>query len=328
MSAMETSGTTTACIRCGTAYGVKRGNFAVCHGDLYKGAGYLPYCRSCVDAMYGEFLAGGVSPVDAARQVCRKLDLYWNRALFHAAERGTAARSVMTNYLQKCNTVKFVGKSYTDTLREEGTLWSFAGCGSADGQEDEAAPAVPEEIRLFWGPGYTQEMYRELEDRRKFWMSRYPDGYQPDIGEEALIRQICNLEIDINHDRAAGKSVVNNVNTLNTLLGSLNLKPAQKKNDADGDVENMPLGVGIQKWELSRPLPETEEKCRDKAGRVRYITTWFLGHACKMVGLRNSYTKLYEDAMNDLRVQHPEYDDDDDDALLSDLFGNSGGDSG
>lgn len=62
------------------------------------------------------------------------------------------------------------------------------------------------------------------------------------------------------------------------------------------------------------------------SGTVKNITTWFLGHACKMVGLRNSYCKLYEDAMNELRVKHPEYDEEDDDTLLSDLF--SGSDNG
>ena len=88
----------------------------------------------------------------------------------------------------------------------------------------------------------------------------------------------------------------------------------------------MPLGVGIQKWEYNRPLPETKKSLCDVSGTVKNITTWFLGHACKMVGLRNSYCKLYEDAMNELRVKHPEYDEEDDDTLLSDLF--SGSDNG
>ena len=85
----------------------------------------------------------------------------------------------------------------------------------------------------------------------------------------------------------------------------------------------MPLGVGIQKWEFNRPLPETEKSKRDIRGVIRNITTWYLGHACKMVGLRNSYTKMYEDAMNEYRVSRPEYDEEDDDTLLSDIFGGS-----
>ena len=42
-----------------------------------------------------------------------------------------------------------------------------------------------------------------------------------------------------------------------------------------------------------------------------------------MVGLRNSYCKMYEDAMDELRVKHPEYDEEDDDSLLNDIFGSA-----
>ena len=103
----------------------------------------------------------------------------------------------------------------------------------------------------------------------------------------------------------------------------MNLKPAQKKEDADLELEKMPLGVGIQKWEYSRPLPETPKEKRDIRGTIRNITTWYLGHVCKMVGVKNSYCKMYEDSMDELRVKHPEYDEEDDDTLLSDIFGSS-----
>ena len=61
--------------------------------------------------------------------------------------------------------------------------------------------------------------------------------------------------------------------------------------------------------------------CVLRPAAIKNITTWYLGHACKMVGLRNSYCKMYEDAMDELRVKHPEYDEEDDDSLLNDIFG-------
>ena len=88
----------------------------------------------------------------------------------------------------------------------------------------------------------------------------------------------------------------------------------------------MPLGIGIQKWEFNRPLPETPKENRDVRRTIKNITTWYLGHACKMVGLKNSYTRAYEEAMNELRVKRPEYDEEDDDSVLSDIFGGSGSD--
>jgi hypothetical protein len=40
-----------------------------------------------------------------------------------------------------------------------------------------------------------------------------------------------------------------------------------------------------------------------------------------MVGLKNSYTKAYEEAMEKYRVKRPEYEDEDDDTVLNDVFG-------
>jgi hypothetical protein len=43
-----------------------------------------------------------------------------------------------------------------------------------------------------------------------------------------------------------------------------------------------------------------------------------------MVGIKNSYSKMYEDAMEELRVKRPEYDEEDDDTLLAEVFGVEG----
>ncbi len=331
MAGLEISSNSIICRRCGEAYGRNKGNFLVSRAALYKGTGYLPYCKRCVEEMFQEYLMNeSISSADAVRQVCRKLDLYWNEAIFNSAEKVSTVHSLITSYISKLSAVKYAGKCYDDTLREENALWIWPN------KYDEIEPPVnpncvepeddidvPDEIVSFWGPGYSSTMYLELEDRFKYWISKYPENYQLDPGEEALLRQICNLEIDINHERAAGKPIDKIANTLNSILGSANLKPSQKKDDADAELENMPLGVGIQKWEFNRPLPETEKSKRDIRGVIRNITTWYLGHACKMVGLRNSYTKMYEDAMNEYRVSRPEYDEEDDDTLLSDIFGSS-----
>ena len=145
-----------------------------------------------------------------------------------------------------------------------------------------------------------------------------------DPTERSLYRQICLLETIIRRDDAHGNAIDKKVNALNSLLGSMNLKPAQKKSEADAELDNMPLGVGIQKWEYSRPLPPTPDNMKDESGIIRNVTTWFLGHACKMVGPRNSYCQMYEDAINEYRVKYPEYAEEDDDTILTDIFGDSG----
>ena len=261
-----------------------------------------------------------------------KLDLYWHDSIYDMVERTAGVNSKVRNYIGKTNIIRYIDKSFDDTIADEERSGIRQTALQDDGVQQGYLPEeaeeeiidIPEDVVLFWGPGYTPKMYLELEERKKYWISRFPTGYNFDIGEEALIRQICNLEIDINHDRAAGKSIDKNVNTLNTLLGSANLKPTQKKDDgADAELDNMPFGVGIRKWENTRPIPEPDPELQDVDGIVRYITVWFLGHLCHMVGIKNTYCKLYEEEMERLRVTAPEFEDEDDETLFDHMFGES-----
>lgn len=338
---MEVKSNTVICTKCGKMYGSRKGNFAKCYAAQYKGTGYLHICKECVDVMYKTYLAQCNDAKQAVRQMCRKLDLYWDNALFESAYKKSTPNSVMSNYIIKTNTASHVGKSYDDTLANEGVLWNFdnniqydnspeavekTDTSKEDTDSEKEPIEIPEEVIDFWGTGYSSDMYLELEQRRQYWMSRFPNGTQLDIGTEALIRQICALELDINRDRLAGKPIDKNVNTLNTLLGSANLKPNQQKNDSNDAYENTPFGVWINRWEKQRPIPETDPELQDVDGIIRYITIWFLGHLCKMLNIRNTYCKLYEKEIEKLRVDHPEYDEEDDETLFNDIFDEDGED--
>lgn len=317
------------CYRCGMAFSRQKGYFPVSHSPMYRGIGYLPFCNDCIDTLFDEYRQSLGSDREAMRRLCMKLDLYWHDNIFDMVERTAGVNSKVRSYIGKTNIIRYIDKSYDDTVEEEERNGIAAARQEERVQtgylpEDDAQEEnidIPEDVILFWGPGYTPKMYLELEERKKYWLSRFPVGYNFDIGEEALIRQICNLEIDINHDRAAGKSIDKNVNTLNTLLGSANLKPAQKKSEeADAELDNMPFGVGIRKWENTRPIPEPDPELQDVDGIVRYISIWFLGHLCKMLGIKNTYCKLYEDEMERLRVKTPEFEDEDDESMFNNIF--------
>lgn len=134
--------------------------------------------------------------------------------------------------------------------------------------------------------------------------------------------------MDINRDRVAGRPIDKSVNSLNTLLGSANLKPAQRKTDADAENElmNTPLGVWLWRYENKRPLPEIDDDLKDINGIKKYVFTW-MGHVSKMLGLKNTYTRLYEQEVERLRVEKPEYEDEDDETLLIDSYSEGDGDS-
>ena len=311
------------CVRCGTAYGSYRIGFQVCYASLYKGTGYLPFCKKCMDDLYQTYLAQCNDTRTTVRQMCRKLDLYWNEQVYDFVAKKNSTRSIMTMYIQKINSVAYAGKSYDDSLLNDGTLWKLWPDDAALPPEPEqtySGEDIPAEVSAFWGPGYTPDMYMALEQRRRYWMSRFSENTELDIGTEAIIRQICSLELDINRDRAAGRSVDKSITALNTLLGSANLKPVQKKQEeADMALGNTPLGVWLYRFENKRPLPEIDEELRDVNGLRKYVFTW-MGHLCKMLGLKNAYVQMYEDEIARLRVEKPEYDGDDDETFLAEVM--------
>ena len=319
------------CCRCGIAYCRQKGFFPVSHSPMYRGSGYLPICNECIEKMHEDYLKMFNGDNRAAmKRLCMKMDLYWSDDIYDTVEKTTGSRSKVRAYIAKTNLYKYIDKNYDDTIKEEERIILSAPTarGIVLPEQPDLPPEITPEVVSFWGPGYTPEMYLELEQRREHWMSRLPDGTKVDMGTEVLIRTGCCLELDIARNRLAGKSIEKSVSALNTVLGSLNLKPDQKKDGGDMEAERTPMGVWIRRWEEERPVPEPDEELRDHDGVVRYVTTWFLGHLCKMLGIRNTYCKMYEEAMlekaKDLDMDEEiEIDED----MFNDIFSNTVGES-
>lgn len=320
MASIEINASSSQCRKCGTAYGRLKGNFPVSYAYLYKGQGYMPYCRECVDKMYDAYYDICKDSRAATRQMCRKLDLYWNESVYQFAELRAANRSMMTAYIARINSGSNAGKSYDDTLIEEGSLWGSLSTDvnsvKSNAYVQDVACGVCEEIDPeladFWGADYSQEFLLRLDKRYKKWTKDQGD-LEP--GSISLFKHICILEETIAMDSAAGRSVDKNMNTLNTLLGSLNLKPVQKKEDSTGsNVDGAPMGVWIRRFENERPIPEPDPELKDVDKIIHYIQVFFLGHLAKMLGKTTVYSKMYEKEIARLRVEDPalsgEYEDD------------------
>lgn len=322
--ALEIKDGSCICAKCGTMFGRRKGYFPVSYASLYKGIGYIPICKECIDTMYNQYLAQCNDAKSAVRQMCRVLNLYWSDAAYTAVANKNTPRSMMTQYIAKINNNKYIGKSYDDTLSYEGTLWNISVDGSGQvnfGQGDDIQNLedISPDVIAFWGTGMDSRMYRELEQRKSYWLDRLPDDLEVDIGTEVIIKQICMLEIDINKARAEGKPVDKYINTLNTLLGSGNFKPAQKKKDLDNEIYLSPMGVWADRYENSEPIPEPDEDFKDVNKILKYMFTW-MGHLTKMLGKKNGFTRLYDQAMERLTIERPDLRDEDDEDLLVDAL--------
>lgn len=326
MGHLEVNAASSVCRKCGKAHSRLKGFFPTSYSFLYKGIGYLPYCKACVDGMYETYLSVCDDPKKAVRQMCRKLDLYWNDNIFDYVERKNTTRTMMTAYITRVNNAQYAGKCYDDTLIEEGTLWDdpeyrpvVAQQVSAEGIQSDIN--VDPDIIDFWGADFAPDFLIKLDKRYKEWTDGEGDL---DKGSVSLFKQICILEETIARDAAAGRSVDKNMNTLNTLLGSANLKPVQKKTEADAAMENTPFGVWIDRWEHKRPIPEPDPMFKDVDGIIRYITIWFYGHISKTLGIQNVYCEMYEKEMEKMKVSRPEAFDeevDDDEVVFNSIFG-------
>lgn len=314
------------CHTCGKRYTRQKNNFPMSQSPLFKGNhGYIPTCRNCINEIFNQYKQATGSEEEALKRICMKFDIYWNKEIYNMLSKANTSSSRVVTYISRANLLKYQGKTYDDTLDEEYNSQLPCYSESSYIQKDNTLQSkeIDESVRLFWGAGFNDAWYEELSSRYDYWTSKFPEDIETDVGTQALLRQICILETQINKDLVAGKPVEKLVNSLNTLLGSANLKPAQTKKEEqiDSSIENMPLGVGIKKWEDTRPLPEVAPEFKDVDGIVKYITTWFYGHLGKMVGIKNFHSKLYEDEISRLRVEKPEYEEDDDESVFNDVFG-------
>lgn len=325
------------CYRCGRAFSRYKSFFLASHSPMYRSIGYLPVCRDCSELIYNKYVEELKSERAAMRRFCMKFDLYWHDSLFDMVEKQENVRSYVTSYVGKTNMSRYVNKDFDDTLREEAEAEEqrrtkrAIEIGVAELDEDDdiveehsvRVEDYPPNCFENWGKGYDLDFYIDLERR----YNKYTAGRE-DIppNEESMFRQVCLLEAQIARDGAAGKPIKDNIATLNTVLGSLKLKPVQQKDDADSSLDKIPFGVGIKWCEDKRPIPEVDPQFKDQDGIVRYITTWLYGHLVKMAGKKDWRSQLYEEEVAKMRMANPDYDDVDDEEFLADVLAEVGDD--
>lgn len=319
-SPLEHEQTEFYCCRCRKLYKRQKANFPASQSSIYKGnGGYLPICNHCVDELFEHYKASLENEADAIRRICLKFDIYWHKEIYAMLNKASTSQSRVRAYISKTNLYKYIGKTFDDTLDEE-CLLEMQKQNELDNaivkniepvldhESDEVI--VDQSIIQYWGTGFTPEMYMELEGRRNYWLSQYPPGTVLNPGEEGILRQICNLEISINQDRVAGKPIEKSVNALNTLFGSMNMKPSQKKETEENYI---PFGVEIARFEDSDPIPEPDAEFKDVDGMRHNILTWFLGPLCKTAGIKNKYSQMFDEEIGKYTVERPKCDIDDDD---------------
>ena len=313
------------CCRCGNDYSRQRSFFPAATSPLWRANnGYLPVCRTCVEEMFRNYSNSLGGDEAALKRICMKFDIYWSEKAYEAAIKTGRATSIVTEYIGRSNLSQFLGKTYDDTVSEEEEndvakddyeTVDQDSCEQNKNTEDEIDQADIE----MWGEGYSADFYKNLNRRYDSWSEGSGD-LTP--AEKSLYRNICLLEEMIARGGAEGAPIDKYMSQYNNLIGSVGKKPSQKKSDLhDAEIDSTPMGVWAYRFENLRPLPEIDPELKDQDHIIAYTDTWVRGHLAKMMGKKNAFSRLYDAAIEKLRVDNPDYADEEDEDLLFDVFG-------
>lgn len=309
------------CCRCRRHHTRQKTNYPNSHSPLFRGNnGYLPICSNCLDELYDHYKEALGSGEEAIKRICLKFDIYWSPKVYAMIDKTNTTASRIRTYISKTNLINYIDKTYDDTLDEEyqaqrenanmvtntDNEYVVADDDTEEGNvggETKERIVIPSHVLQYWGPGLTPDMYPMLEARRKYWLSKLPEGVISDPAEEALLRQICNLEVIVNKDMANGNPIQQNVNTINSLIGSLNMKPSQKK---ENEGTYVPFGCEIEKFEEESPIIEEDETFTDVDNIRKNVIAWFTGSLCKTAGIKNEYSDYFDEEIEKYSVKRPE----------------------
>jgi len=168
-----------------------------------------------------------------------------------------------------------------------------------------------------FGLGYSNEDLMFLENEYQDWVSRYECNTK---AQEEVFQSLAAIKLQKKEALKSGKPTKELDRTFQEWLDTGNLKPKQNTMDTMSDAQT--FGTLIQKYEETRPLPEIDPELEDIDKIGLYIDSFYRGHACKMLGIKNSFSHLYEKVMNKYTVTPPEYDDETDSEILFEkIFG-------
>lgn len=162
------------------------------------------------------------------------------------------------------------------------------------------------ELQYFWGKSLENEDLEFLQNEYEKLTNAYEseDSYAMRI----LFQEASHQRLTIKKNRENNKPVDKELKTLQDLLGSANIKPVQET--GANSTDQATFGTLIKKYENDRPIPEPDEAWKDVDGIKIYIQVWFLGHLCKMIGINNDYSRLYDEELAKYTVDSPIYEGD------------------
>lgn len=299
------------CFYCGKEY--VETNYYKSDSMFFENIGKIPYCKQCIEKYYQHYLEkytneGCLTPEqNAVKRVCMAFDIYYNAKAFYSAIDSAKKRnmniSAMGAYMKMIQLSQHKGKSYDNTVfdEEQENFAESVSCNVADDRK------VDEDTIQFFGVGFTDEDYDFLQREYNDWTARHECKTK---AQEEVFKDICFNRLQNLKALRRGEDTKDITASFQKMLDSGKLQP--KQNSGDTTADNQTFGTLIDKWENTRPLPEIDEELKDVDKIGFYIDTFFKGHTCRMLNVKNAFSNLYSSMMKKFTVNKPEYNLDED----------------
>ena len=309
------------------------GDFAYCHkcnehiaranfytSDEYA-SGLFPICKKCLMKMATDYDKKTNTYADNREKTIETLhymnlpffdDLYTSCLSSVTAEVNEKNRA--TAWQQMITILKslpqYKGKTWKDSDIE---------IESGTGSEINENSKIVKRAKKRFGPGYTNEDYVFLENEYQDWVTRYECSSK---AQEESFERLSFKKWEIRNATKKGLPTKDLDKTYQEWLGTANIQPRQSSGDSNTDAQT--FGTLIQKYEETRPLPEIDPELEDVDKIGLYIDVFFKGHACKMLGLKNTFSHIYDKFIKKYTVEKPQYDEDEDsETIFEKVFGSS-----
>lgn len=241
--------------------------------DFYKSNneifdGHFPICKHCLHEITNN--NGKLSKKELIR-ICVVFDIPFLQSEYESAietnssSLGAYFRNIMLNYKD----ARFVD-SDSEVLRFNERPDNTFG--------DDIV--VDDELYLKWGAHLPKEDIMTLEHNYIKMESTYQiEG----LVEEEYLKIACHLLLDMNKQRAEGKSTDKTLKQYTDVLNKLRLNPSQQ----GADTSNLKdVGMIIKQIETTRPVWSEDKKLKDVDGMMKYVDR-FLTHIVKNFGKYN-----------------------------------------
>ena len=293
--------------------------------DTNYSIGVFPVCKKCLQLM-SEQRTSTMKPVNETKESVQRVLRFMNKPYHDDLFNGVYKRkventitddekreiSIFPNYMAAINSLPQYG----------GETWEDSEFGDSRSiEEDIDVPKIVKSTvadgRKRFGTGYTDEELMFLENEYRDWTARYECQTK---AQEKVFKNLAMVELQKDKAIKKNQPTKDLDKTYQDWLEAGNLKPKQNTLDTFSDAQT--LGTLIQKYEEERPLPQIDPELEDVDKIGLYIDTFFKGHICKALGIKNRFFNIYDNVMKKYTVTPPHYDEDEDsEDIFNRIFG-------